>query len=179
MFGALLVRFALVLAGAALIERFAWVLLVLAALLLAAGAKMLCADDGDEPGATRDDSPGVARPLSAGGSCRDGEGAPTEASDGAGGAGGTPPVSPGGKAAGSAHWAVRCVGSCMPLQWSDETGGGYTARGAGGRLSATRMSVAVVGIVAADAIFAMDSIPAVLSLTTSPFVLVASQVGLR
>ena len=41
-------------------------------------------------------------------------------------------------------------------------------------LSATRMAVWCPGITLSDVIFAMDSVPAVLSLTTSPFVLVAS-----
>ena len=71
--------------------------------------------------------------------------------------------------------AVRCIGACVPLYWSDATGGKYIARDEAGRLSATRMAVCVVGICLADVLFAMDSVPVVLSLTTSPFVLVSSQ----
>lgn len=42
-------------------------------------------------------------------------------------------------------------------------------------MCATRMAVSVVGICLSDVLFALDSIPAVLSLTTSPFILVSSQ----
>jgi len=63
----------------------------------------------------------------------------------------------------------------VPLLWSDTTGGAYLARDAQGRLCATRMALSVLAICLSDVLFAMDSVPVVLSLTTSPFLLVASQ----
>ena len=63
----------------------------------------------------------------------------------------------------------------MPLYWSDSTGGRYLARDESGRLCATRMTIAVAAICFSDVLFAMDSVPVVLSLTTSPFLLVTSQ----
>ena len=51
-------------------------------------------------------------------------------------------------------------------------------RDASGRLCATRMAISVAAICFSDVLFAMDSVPVVLSLTTSPFLLVASQARL-
>lgn len=128
---ALAIRLVFVLAGAALLQRFAWLMLVFAAGLMFIGLKMLCFTD---------EAP---EPL-------------LEAEQ---------PV----------PWARRCIGACMPLELSDHTGGSYWARDARGRLCATRMAVVVVGIAVADTLFAVDSVPVVLSLTRSPFLLVASQ----
>ena len=72
-------------------------------------------------------------------------------------------------------FAMRCLGRCVPLYWSDATEARYFARDESGRLCATRMAVCVIGIMLSDVLFAMDSVPVLLSLTTSPFVLVASQ----
>ena len=76
---------------------------------------------------------------------------------------------------GGAQLAVWCVGACVPLLWSDETEDRYFVRDGAGRLCATRMLLSVAAICCSDVLFAMDSVPVVLSLTTSPFVLVASQ----
>jgi tellurite resistance protein TerC len=135
MLGALGMRILLSLAGAALLHRFAWIILLFAGVLLATGLKMLVA----EPAPSLEAKP---------------------AAD---------------DAAGGDSVATRCLGRCVPLIWSDATEARYLARDAEGRLCATRMAVVVLAICFADVIFAMDSVPVVLSLTTSPFLLVASQ----
>jgi len=136
---ALAVRMILVVMGAALLQRFSWLLLLVAAVLLITGVKMLCFDDASPPDASPPNSP-TAQSHSKG-----------------------------------RHWAADCVEYFIPLNWSESTGGDYLVIDARGRLCATRMTVAVVGICLSDVVFAMDSVPAVLSLTTSSFILVASQ----
>ena len=141
---ALCMRIILSLAGAALLDRFSWLLLIFAALLMATGIKMLCFDD----------SGGGGSSSSKVGEAKSG----TADSDGNGG-----------------ELAQRVIGACVPLLWSDSTGSAYWVRDHAGQLCATRMAVSVVGICISDVLFAMDSVPVVLSLTTSPFLLVASQ----
>ena len=55
---------------------------------------------------------------------------------------------------------MRCIGACVPLYWSDATGGRYLCRDEEGRLCATRLAVCVLGLCASDVLFAMDSVPA-------------------
>ena len=154
---ALGVRILLSLAGSILLQRFSWLLLCFAAFLLLTGLKMLCVDEAVVlPGA-----PGSGE-SGRGGSDDDGVRSKASAKVDASGDG-------------SDMLAVRCIGTCVPLYWSDATGGKYVARDPSGRLSATRMAVCVFGICLSDVLFAMDSVPVILSLTTSPFVLVASQ----
>jgi tellurite resistance protein TerC len=149
---ALGVRILLSLAGAVLLQRFSWLLLVFATFLLFAGCRMLWYPEEIAVAGGAKDSR-VAAPGADGESAADVEGG----------------------GASSASCAVRCIGACVPLYWSDATGGRYFARNEAGRWSATRMAVCVVGISLSDVVFAMDSVPVILSLTTSPFVLVASQ----
>ena len=147
MVAALGIRILLSLAGSALLQRFEWVMLLFAAFLLFTGLRMLCCDS---------DAPSPALPTAELSSV----------------------TAVGAKAARgdeSQLCVVRCVSVCVPLLWSDSTDGNYFARDATGKLCATRMVICVIGIAASDVLFAMDSVPVVLSLTTSPFVLVASQ----
>jgi len=73
------------------------------------------------------------------------------------------------------RWATRCIGCLIPLKSDDSTGAAYFVYDERGRLCATRMLITVVGICVCDVLFALDSIPAVLSITTSSFLLVSSQ----
>ena len=80
--------------------------------------------------------------------------------------------------------AVRCLGLCgVPLVWGGGTDRFLVVRDEAGRLRATRLLVVVLGIALSDLLFAMDSVPVVLSLSSSPFVLLSSQcaslLGLR
>ena len=138
---AILGRTLLLLAGAALLERFWWLKFACAALLLFLGAKMLLYPEAT-PDAEHDDA--------------------FDPSD---------------------YLAVRCVGRCVPLLWSDATGGAFVARDERGRWCVARMLVMVVAIGSSDMIFALDSVPVMLSLTHNTFLLVlasaASMLGLR
>ena len=201
---ALAVRILLSLAGSLLLQNFSWVLLLFAGFLLITGLKMLFFDSPvDLPGSavngTGTDHAGKAGAGGGGGNGGAGHRdngvdvhpAEEEEEEGLSSAGGQR------NGKGGADWgndddesghgghvlkrtgedllAVRCIGACVPLHWSDTTGGKLLARDPTGRLSATRMTVCVVGIALADVLFAMDSVPVLLSLTTSPFVLVSSQ----
>lgn len=131
-------RTLLLLAGAALLERFWWLKFVCAALLLFLGGKMLLYPEAT-PDAEHEDA--------------------FEPSD---------------------YLAVRCVGRCVPLLWSDATGGAFVALDERGRLCAARMLVMVVAIGSSDMIFALDSVPVMLSLTHNTFLLVlASAVSMQ
>ncbi len=128
MLGALLMRILLSLAGAALLQRFAWLILLFAAVLLIVGFKMLC-----------ESAAGVVAPSEP--SRGDDDADDTEADFG-------------GKDDGLGL-AGRCIGRCVPLLWSDETGAQYLEHDSTGRLCATRMAVVVLSICLADVVFAM------------------------
>ena len=143
-------RILLSLAGAALLQRFSWLMLLFAAILLASGIKLLCFEEGA----------GDAARGSFDNSCE--KGASGAAANGSGSGGG--------------EIAQRCVGACLPVVWSEDTEDRYFVRDERGHLCATRMTLCVCAICISDVLFAMDSVPVVLSLTTSPFLLVSSQV---
>jgi len=163
---ALCLRLPLVLCGAALLRRFGWLLLVFAALLLLMGIRMLVWPEPPPPHAPP--PPPLVR--------ADAEAAAAAAEAAAdANADAAPPAD---------LCAVRCLSACgVPLVWSDATDGAYLARDARGVLCATRLAVVVAAIATSDCLFAMDSVPAVLSLSGSPFVLLSSQcaslLGLR
>mmetsp|Transcript_9258 Transcript_9258/g.29646 ORF Transcript_9258/g.29646 Transcript_9258/m.29646 type:complete len:431 (+) Transcript_9258:220-1512(+) len=144
------VRLLVLLFCAALLERFWWVIILFALFLLVSALRMLLFPDEPEP-----------PPLALAGS--------SDGTDGAGGA--------------EAHWALRALGTCMPLRWEPEHDGRCLVYGGGGEprdrrcggVGATRLLVAVCGIVVCDLLFAMDSTPVMLSVTRAPLLLVASQ----
>lgn len=133
--------------GAALLRRFAWLLSVFGFFLLLAGLRIIC-----EPQIS-DSPPRIPRGRS-------------EHELGAAGEAERPP----------AICAARMLRHCLPVLWTEETEHLYWARDQRGRLCATKLSVVVLGVTLSDLLFAMDSIPVVLSVTTTPFLLVASQV---
>lgn len=140
---AIALRVCAMLFGAAMLQRFSWLKLVLGTLLLAKGLRALA--QASEASATD-----VA------------------------------PASP------TSHWAVRFIARCVPLIWSDETGGAYCARSGGGgggsgdggatrRCGATRLAVVAFAVGCTDLTFALDSITAVLALSHAPLLFVTSQ----
>ena len=141
---AIALRVCAMLFGAAMLQRFSWLKLVLGTLLLAKGLRALAQA-----------SKGTATEVA--------------------------PPSP------TSHWAVGFIARCVPLVWSDETGGAYCARssnggdadsGAGGdtrRCGATRLAVVAFAIGCTDLTFALDSITAVLALSHAPMLFVTSQ----
>jgi len=160
MLAALPVRTLIVLCGAALLERFSVLLLVFGAVLFVLGARMLfegdtTADLADlagsqaSQGSTRSASP-IMRPMGQDHGTSEMQETPSE------------------------HWSLQLVRSLMPLRWDDDSDEGYLARDEAGRLCATRLLVVVVGVTTSDILFAMDSTPALVSVTTSPFILVLS-----
>ena len=182
---ALGMRALLTLAGAALLERFAWLLLVFAALLLLTGVHMLCvgeASPGKGAAVLDDDDDG-------GGGCGCGGGGGGGGGGGSGGGGGedrgkdVDADSGGGGARGGSigggsgvgALAERLLGACVPVLLSNETGAHYLVRDRQGRWCATRMTLSVLAICVSDVLFAMDSVPVMLSLTTTPFLLISSQ----
>lgn len=81
----------------------------------------------------------------------------------------------------SGNVAARVIGKLLPLH--DRFDGDRFTTKLGGRTFATPLLVAVVAILFADVVFALDSIPAVLGVSTTPIVVVTSNVfavlGLR
>lgn len=76
--------------------------------------------------------------------------------------------------------AVRCLRCCgVRLLWGGDTDHSLVVRDAasGGALRGTRLLAVVVAVALSDLLFAMDSVPVVLSLSSSPLVLLASQVA--
>ena len=167
MLAALALRILLSLAGAVLLQHFSWLLLIFAAFLLYTGVRMFASDE--KPPSMDNMMPtpegSLHNGLNSNGNGR-GNGI---------GLGGRGSDDSKGGSADESSLAVRCIGSCVPLYWSDATGERYVSRDESGRLCATRMAVCVLGVCISDVLFAMDSVPVVLSLTTSPFVLVSSQ----
>lgn len=143
---AIALRVCAMLFGAAMLQRFSWLKLVLGTLLLAKG---LCA-------------------LAQASEITADEAAPPS------------PIS---------HWAPRFIARCVPLIWSDETGGAYCTRSSEGddadsgagdglrRCGATRLAVVAFAIGCTDLTFALDSITAVLALSHAPLLFVTSHVA--
>jgi tellurite resistance protein TerC len=79
------------------------------------------------------------------------------------------------------HWSVRLLGRVVPI--TKELHGHHFFVKPHGRLAGTPLLVALVVVEASDLVFAVDSIPAVFSVTQHPFVAFASNVlailGLR
>lgn len=79
------------------------------------------------------------------------------------------------------HWPIRLARRLVPMTEGHE-GGRFLVR-AGGRLAFTPLAVALLTIELTDLVFAVDSVPAVLAISTEPFIVVTSNVfailGLR
>lgn len=129
--GAIVMRGALIIAGAELVHRFDWILYGFGAILIYSGAKFLFESDAED-----------------------------EVTD---------------------HWAVRAVHRVVPV--TQEFHGQKFFTFVGKRLHATPLFVALVVVEISDLIFAVDSIPAVFSVTTNAFVAFSSNIlailGLR
>jgi tellurite resistance protein TerC len=129
--GALLMRFAFIGAGIALLHKFHWIIYVFGGILVVSGIKMFL-DKGKEVHPEKN------------------------------------PV-------------LRLFRAFIPVS-SDYDGGRLTTR-INGRRVATPLLVVLVAIETADLVFAVDSVPAVLAITTEPFIVYTSNVfavlGLR
>jgi tellurite resistance protein TerC len=79
------------------------------------------------------------------------------------------------------HWSVRWARRILPVAAGPHDGRFVTR--VDGRLAITELVVALLTIELTDVVFAVDSVPAVLAITTEPFVVVTSNVfailGLR
>ncbi len=79
------------------------------------------------------------------------------------------------------RWYVRAIKKVMPVS-TGEHRGRFIVR-EGGRLKVTMLLIALVTIELTDVVFAVDSVPAVLAITTDPFIVLTSNVfailGLR
>lgn len=77
---------------------------------------------------------------------------------------------------------ARLVNAVVPVSWTAAPVT-FFARDGKGRRVATRMLVALVAVETADLVFAMDSIPAALAVSTDPFIVLTSNIfailGLR
>ena len=199
---ALAVRILLSLAGSLLLQNFSWVLLLFAGFLLITGLKMLFFDSPvDLPGSavngTGTDHAGKAgagggggnggaghrdngvdvhpaeeeeeEGLSSAGGQRNGKGgADWGNDDDESGHGGHVLKRAGEDLCGALH---RCLRATALVGYD----GRQAARTRPNASLSDSMTVCVVGIALADVLFAMDSVPVLLSLPTSPFVLVSSQ----
>ena len=76
----------------------------------------------------------------------------------------------------------RIIGRVMPVLKDGESGGRFFVR-VGGKLHVTQLMVALLSVEVADAVFALDSVPAVLTVSTDSFIVFTSNVfailGLR
>jgi tellurite resistance protein TerC len=76
----------------------------------------------------------------------------------------------------------RSIGRILPVMSSEDGGGRFFVR-EGGRLHVTQLMVALLSVEVADAVFALDSVPAVLTVSTDSFIVFTSNVfailGLR
>ena len=188
---ALLVRIAVLLCGAQLLQRFGWLLPCFAVFLLGSGLHMLCT--AEAPDAQADTEAGAkASPGAEGGEVAPRQRStcvhlssltlePLEASSDSVMLESALPASP--RDAGLAdgqHWAIRCIARCVPFDPrppDPAVSPTYLARDASGRLCATRYLVVVLALVACDVLFCLDSTPVILSISTSPTVLVTSQIA--
>lgn len=82
----------------------------------------------------------------------------------------------------STTWMERLVGKFVPVARSETTSGRFLVQ-IGGRTHASLLLVALLSVETADVVFALDSVPAVLTVTTDPFIVFTSNVfailGLR
>lgn len=129
--GALVMRAAFIFAGAALLQRFHWVMYVFGGFLVFSGVKLLAFKEGEsDPGSN--------------------------------------PV-------------LRLFRKLVPAV-SDYRGSHFVVR-EGGRWLATPLLMVLVVVEATDAVFAVDSIPAIFAITTDPFIVFTSNIfailGLR
>ena len=76
----------------------------------------------------------------------------------------------------------RAIGRVLPVLRDDDSGGRFFVR-VGGRLHITKLMIALLSVEVADAVFALDSVPAVLTVSTDSFIVFTSNVfaimGLR
>jgi tellurite resistance protein TerC len=79
-------------------------------------------------------------------------------------------------------WLERLIGKVLPLA-REEAASGHFIVHLNGKAHATPLLVALVSVEAADVVFALDSVPAVLTVSTDPFIVFTSNVfailGLR
>jgi tellurite resistance protein TerC len=82
----------------------------------------------------------------------------------------------------STTFLERLIGKLLPVIREEAPTGSFLVR-VGGKLTATHLLVALVSVEAADVVFALDSVPAVLTVSTDPFIVFTSNVfailGLR
>jgi tellurite resistance protein TerC len=130
-FGAILMRFILIVAGVASTQRFNWIFYFFGALLIYTSIQLLRGHEAE--------------------------------------------VAP------DQNWLLRFVKRFIPA--TSETKGQQFFIRSGGRLLATPLFMALLVVEASDLLFAMDSIPAVLAISTHPFIIFSSNVfailGLR